>query len=68
MDTPETVDPAAYARLMAQALGLPLEPDQVPHVAANLAVAFRLAALLFEDPLPDDLDPAPVYRAGGPGA
>ncbi len=63
MDTADDFDPLAYARLMAKALALPLEPDQAPHVAANLAVASRLAALLMEFELPDEIDPAPVYRA-----
>jgi Protein of unknown function (DUF4089) len=64
-DTP--VDPAAYARAMAEALNLPLPPDYAPQVEANLAVAFRLAPLFLDFPLPDDAEPAPVFRAGESG-
>jgi hypothetical protein len=57
-------DPAAYARAMADALKLPLTPDYAPQVEANLAVAFRLAPLFLDFPLPDDAEPAPVFAAG----
>jgi hypothetical protein len=63
-DTP--FDPAAYARVMATALELPLTPEYAPQVEANLAVAFRLAPLFLGFDLPDDLEPAPVFSAGDP--
>jgi Protein of unknown function (DUF4089) len=56
-------DPATYARAMADALGLPLTPDYAPQVEANLAVAFRLAPLFLDFPLPDDAEPAPIFNA-----
>jgi hypothetical protein len=59
-------DPATYARLMADALDLPLTPDYAPAVEANLAVAFRLAPLFLDFSLPDDAEPAPVFRADEP--
>ena len=57
-------DPAAYAKQMADALNLPLTPEYAPAVEANLAVAFRLAPLFLDFPLPDDAEPAPVFMAG----
>ncbi len=56
-------DPGAYAKAMADALGLPLLPDYAPAVEANLAVAFRLAPLFLDFPLADDAEPAPVFQA-----
>ena len=47
----------------AAALDLPLEPAWQPSVKANLAVTLRLGALVAEFPLPDDAEPAPVFRA-----
>ncbi len=66
MTTPKPFNPAAYARLMADALDLPLTPDYAPAVEANLAVAFRLAPLFLDFPLSDDAEPAPVFRAAEP--
>ena len=47
----------------ADALDLPLEPAWQPSVKANLAVTLRLGALVAEFPLPDDAEPAPVFKA-----
>jgi 1-carboxybiuret hydrolase subunit AtzG-like len=47
----------------AAALGLPLEEDWKPAVKANLEVTLRLAAIVTEFKLPDDAEPAPVFRA-----
>jgi hypothetical protein len=61
-DAPE-FDPKPYAEAMAAALGLPLPPAFAPTVEANLAIAFRLAPLFLEFPLPNDQEPAPVFAA-----
>ncbi len=61
MTDPGPVDVKAYASQMAAALGLPLDDPQ--QVEANLAVAFRMASLIIEFPLPDDAEPAPVFKA-----
>jgi Protein of unknown function (DUF4089) len=45
------------------ALALPVEPAWHPAIRFNLEVTFRLAALVAEFPLPDDAEPAPVFRA-----
>ena len=53
----------AYIDAAAQALGLTIEPGWKPAVRGNLEVTFKLAALLGEKELPDDAEPAPVFRA-----
>ena len=47
----------------ARALELPLEPDWKPAVAANLRVTLEHAAAVEAFPLPDDAEPAPVFKA-----
>jgi hypothetical protein len=58
---PDPLD--AYIDSAAALLGLPLEPEWKPAVRANLDVTLKLAALVAEKELPDDAEPAPVYRA-----
>jgi hypothetical protein len=53
----------AYIDAAAQALGIPVQPEWKPTVRANLEVTFRLAATVGEKELPDDAEPAPVFRA-----
>ncbi len=53
----------AWIRSSAAMLKLPLEPAWLPAVKANVEVTFRLAALVDEFALPDELEPAPVYEA-----
>jgi hypothetical protein len=53
----------SYIDAAAQALGLPVQPEWKPAVRANLEVTFKLAALVGEKELPDDAEPAPVFRA-----
>lgn len=52
-----------YADATAQALGLPLSSEHRPGVVANLQRTAAIAAPLLAIPLPDDLDPAPVFTA-----
>jgi hypothetical protein len=47
----------------AEALALPIQPEWLAAVAANLEVNLRMAALVAEFPLPDELVPAPVFEA-----
>ncbi len=47
----------------ARILGLPVEPEWTPAIRANLAVSFRLAALVEDFELPDEAEPAPVFGA-----
>jgi hypothetical protein len=61
MTKPDNLD--SYIDAAAQALGLTVQPEWKPAVRANLDVTFRLAAVVAEQPLPDDAEPAPVFRA-----
>ena len=47
----------------ARALALPVEPDWRPAVAANLRVTLEHAASVEAFALPDDAEPAPVFKA-----
>lgn len=47
----------------AKALELPLDPAWKPAVRFNLDVSLKLAGLLNEFPLPDESEPAPVFKA-----
>jgi hypothetical protein len=50
---------AASARVLA----LPADPAWYPAIRFNLEVTFRLASLVADHPLPEDAEPAPVFRA-----
>jgi hypothetical protein len=47
----------------ARTLDLPVDPAWRPAIRFNLEVTYRLAALVAAFPLPDDAEPAPVFRA-----
>jgi hypothetical protein len=47
----------------AQGLGLKLEKPWMAAVRANLQVTLDQAFLVAEFPLPDDAEPAPIFRA-----
>lgn len=53
----------AFIAASARVLMLPVEPAWYPTIRFNLEVTFRLAALVGEFRLPDDAEPAPVFRA-----
>ncbi|GKQ51536.1 DUF4089 domain-containing protein [Bradyrhizobium sp. Ce-3] len=50
-----------YINAVARAMALPLEDDWRPAVRANLEVSLRLARLVDDFPLPDDVASAAVY-------
>ena len=52
-----------YIDVVGEALALPIEAAWKPAVKANLEVSLRLARLVDEFPLPDETEPASVYRA-----
>jgi hypothetical protein len=58
MDVPTEAD----VERLAAALGLPLEPGSAAAVAEHLAGLLAYAGLFAEFPLPDDVEPAPVFR------
>jgi hypothetical protein len=47
----------------AAALDLPLDPAWKPAVKANLEVTLKHAALVMDFALPDEAEPAPVFKA-----
>jgi hypothetical protein len=52
-----------YIAAAARALELPIEEAWKPAVRANLDVSLRLARLVDEFPLPDEVEPASVFAA-----
>jgi Protein of unknown function (DUF4089) len=52
-----------YIDAAAGALGLRIEEAWRPAVRANLEVSLRLARMVDEFPLPDETEPASVFRA-----
>lgn len=56
-------DPEAVIDAMAPLLGLVIRPEERPGVATNLRVTARFAAILLDAPVPDEAEPAPVFRA-----
>jgi hypothetical protein len=47
----------------ARALSLPAERPWLPAIRTNLRVTLQFAAVVAEFKLPDDAEPAPVFRA-----
>lgn len=52
-----------FVEAAAAALGIPLEDAWKPAVKANLEVTLRHADMVAEFELPDDAEPAPVFKA-----
>ncbi len=60
----DDVDPLlATIESSAKMLGLSIESAWLPSVRANLEVSLRLARLIDEFPLPDDHEPASIFKA-----
>jgi hypothetical protein len=59
--SPDPVDALVAAN--AQALGLTIDPAWRGYVAFNLGLILRLGSMVDEFALPDDAEPAPVFRA-----
>jgi hypothetical protein len=53
----------AYITGAAHALDLTIERSWMPAVRANLKVTLTLGAVVDEFPLPDETEPAPVFKA-----
>jgi len=47
----------------AKLLGIALDPAWKPEVKTQLEVTLRHARTVAEFPLPDDIEPAPVFKA-----
>jgi hypothetical protein len=52
-----------YIDSAAKVLDLPLDPAWKGAVRANLEVSLKLGNLVCDFPLPDDAEPAPVFKA-----
>jgi Protein of unknown function (DUF4089) len=61
--SPEKTKTDALISAAADALALTIEPAWRPAVRANLQVIFSQAALFAGFALPDDAEPAPIFRA-----
>jgi len=61
MSNPSDLD--AYIDAAAAALAIPVDPEWKSEIRANLATTLRLAAIVGEMELPDDAEPAPVFKA-----
>jgi len=57
-------DAETYAKAAAAVVGLPLDPRHLPGVAANLALAARMAKLVEAMPIGPADEAAPVFVAG----
>jgi hypothetical protein len=64
MSQPPPPDPEAMIAALLPATGIPLDPAWRAAVAANLRAAAAIAANLQGFPLPDDVEPAPVFEPG----
>lgn len=53
----------AYVQAGCAALGIPLDPTWAPEVRRNVLVVLRMAETVAAVPLPDEAEPAPVFRA-----
>ena len=51
-----------YIEAAARMLALPLDQASRPAVKANLATIFAFAEPVEAFPLPDDAEPAPIFR------
>jgi hypothetical protein len=61
---PTPPDPEALMAALLPATGIPADPAWQAAIAANLRVAAGIAASLQGFPLPDDVEPAPVFEPG----
>ena len=57
----DTLD--TYIDAVGGALALPVEAAWKPAIRANLDVTLKMARMVQEFPLPDEIEPASIYRA-----
>ena len=55
-------DAGAYVDAAATLIGLPLDPAHRPGIVLNLERIAQMAVLVMDFPLPDEIEPAPVFR------
>lgn len=56
-------EPDAAIMAGAQTLGIAIDPAWLPSVRTHLEIALRFARMVDEFPLPDEHEPASIYRA-----
>lgn len=59
----ETFDFDQYVALMAKTLGIPVNEAERPGVVSQMRRTADLAAQVMEFEAPQDLEPAPVFKA-----
>jgi hypothetical protein len=64
MPDPTQPDPEAIIAALLPATGIPMDPAWRAAVAQNLRVAGQIADALRSLPMPDALEPAPVFEPG----
>ena len=52
-----------YIDTVAEALALPIDAAWKPAIRANLDVTLKMARMVQEFPLPDEIEPASIYEA-----
>ncbi|CAN5357079.1 DUF4089 domain-containing protein [soil metagenome] len=52
-----------YIAAAAKALGLSIDEGWKPDVRSNLDVTLKMARMVQEFPLPDEIEPASIYEA-----
>ena len=57
------IDLDSFVDASALILGIAIQPEWREAVKANLALTFRMGALVLDFPLPDEAEPAPVFTA-----
>lgn len=55
-------EPENYVEQMAQLLDLPITPEYRPSVVENFAKIAAIATLVMDFPVPDNIEPAPVFE------
>lgn len=63
MDEPDDEALTAFIEAGAKLLGLPLDPAWEPSLRGHMRVTLRHAALVEAFELPDEAEPAPLFRA-----
>jgi len=58
----ETFDVERFVAASAAAIGLSIAPAHQPGVVANLERIAAMARLVMEFPLPEEIEPAPVFE------
>ncbi|MCA1995570.1 MAG: DUF4089 domain-containing protein [Coleofasciculus sp. S288] len=53
---------ARYIEQISELIDLPIDPEYLPGVARNFATISAIATLVVDFPLPEDIEPVPVFE------